>query len=83
VLKEISYMHRDLTKIIISLFIFKFDFACQKKTNKNDDENFCEQSERDREALQQEHCKTSERQNNHSDDRKNEHDHRLHEERIT
>jgi hypothetical protein len=28
-----------------------------KKTNKNDDESFCERSERDREALQQEHRK--------------------------
>ncbi len=31
VLNEINHMHRDLTKIIFSLSIFKFDSASQKK----------------------------------------------------
>jgi hypothetical protein len=55
----------------------------EKRTNKNDDENFCERSKRDREALQQERCKAIERQNNHSNDREDEHDHRSHEEQVT
>jgi hypothetical protein len=31
VLKEINYMHRDLTEIIFFLSIFKFDSASQKE----------------------------------------------------
>jgi hypothetical protein len=76
-------MHQDLTKIIFFFSILKFDSACQKKrTDKNDDENFCKRFERDRKALQQKRCKTSEEQNNHSNRRRNEHVHRSHEKRV-
>jgi hypothetical protein len=53
-----------------------------KKKTVND-ENLLEKSEYDDQALQQKRHKTFKEQNNHSNRRENEHDHRSHEKRTS